>query len=234
MEIEKCRSSGEKEIVTPPKIDDCTFVQVDSWNADEHAKSCDTLFIMSDGSGAYFWNGSKWEFLTFGSSGDFVPKGEFESFKTTQDVRDDEQDAKIDSLENIITKIPTITQLRTTVGINGIADSDIFNKTVVTKADLLWTKYTMAGGNLILVTGEFQVVTAQSTSYANLFWTTPKGFELMDVSVVSGQFVDIMQFSPLSNASLNAMVKVNGTLGWSNYGSIPAGYYTINKTLRAI
>ncbi|AWN65801.1 hypothetical protein LL14B4_06260 [Lactococcus lactis subsp. lactis] len=234
MEIEKCRSSGKKEIVTPPKIDDCTFVQVDSWNADEHSKSCDTLFIMSDDSGAYFWNGSEWIFLTFKGGGDFVTKGDFEAFKVDQSTRDDEQDAKLNSLENIITELPKITQIRTTVGISGMGDSDIFNKTVVSKADLLWTKYTMAGGNLILVTGEFQVVTAQTTSYTNLFWTTPKGFELMDVSVVSGQFVDIMQFSPLISASLNAMVKVNGTLGWSNYGSIPAGYYTINKTLRAI
>lgn len=234
MDIDKCRSSGEKVVVIPPKIDDCTFVQINSWNQDKYPKDCKKIYILSDKSGAYFWNGSEWVFLTFGGGGDYVTNGTFDDYKVNQDIRDDEQDAKIGSLKNIITEVPKVTQIRTTVGIKDIADSDVFNKSVVSKADLLWTKYTITGGNLVLVTGEFQVITAQSTSYANLFWTTPKGFELMDVAVVAGQFVDIMQFSPLTNASLNAMVKVNGTVGWSNYGSIPAGYYTINKTLRAI
>lgn len=197
MEIEKCRSSGEKEIVTPPKIDDCIFVQVDSWNAAEHVKSCDTLFIMSDGSGAYFWNGSKWEFLNFSQSSN-------------------------------------ITQIRTTIGVSGISDSKIFNSDVIVKADLLWTKQELPEGNLVLVVGEFEVKSDQTESYKNIFWTTPEGFELLDVSVVGGQFIEITHWTPVTSASLNAVTNVSGTLGWSNYASISKNAYTINATLRAI
>ncbi len=43
----------------------------------------------------------------------------------------------------------------------------------------------------------------------------------------------IVQYSPVTNASLNALSEVAGVLGWSNYGSISANYFTVNVKLRA-
>lgn len=227
MKVETCGSSGPKVIVVPEPIGCCTFVEIDSWDQDKYPKDCETMYILSDKSGAYFWNGSEWVFLTFGASGDFVTNGTFEAFKTDQDTRDDEQDAKINSLES---QIPKITQIRTTIGVNGREDSSIFNPDVISNADLLWTKQELPEGNLVSVNGNFTVKTAQTDSYKNVFWTTPEGFELLDNFV---QFVPIMHWTPVTSSSLNPNVDVSGVKAWTNFASLSADVFMIDKTLRA-
>ncbi|MCS6723520.1 hypothetical protein NOM68_18485, partial [Proteus mirabilis] len=145
---------------------------------------------MSDGSGAYIWNQIEetWDFLEFSSEGEFLSRKEFEEYV-------EEQNERLIALEKVKPN-----QIRTTIGINGFLDSDIFNAEVIEKADLLWTKEELPEGNLVTVIGEFKVRETQASSYENLFWTTPKGFELFDTQVLRGQFVSIVQYTPLTNA----------------------------------
>ncbi|KXT63155.1 hypothetical protein [Lactococcus sp. DD01] len=65
MEIEKCGQSGPKIVVTPEAYNCCTFQEVETWDPSLHAKTCDTMFIMADGSGGYVWNGEEWKFISF-------------------------------------------------------------------------------------------------------------------------------------------------------------------------
>lgn len=221
--IQNCGEPEAKEVVVPKKRSDCIFTTIEEWDEEEHSHSCNTMFIMSDGSGAYIWNQieEKWDFLEFSSEGKFLSRKEFEEYV-------EEQNERLIALEKVKPN-----QIRTTIGINGFLDSDIFNAEVIEKADLLWTKEELPEGNLVTVIGEFKVRETQASSYENLFWTTPKGFELFDTQVLRGQFVSIVQYTPLTNASLNALQEVDGVLGWSNYGSISANYFTINANLRA-
>lgn len=129
---------------------------------------------------------------------------------------------------------PDIKQLRTTIGIAGLPDSDIFNPDVISLADIVWTKQELPEANLISINGEFRVKENQDVSYKNIFWMTPEGYELFDGTVVIGQFVEIMHWTPLESQSLNALANVSGVIGWSNFGNIDANVYTINVTLRGI
>lgn len=221
--ILNCGEPETKAVVVPKKRSDCTFTTIEEWDEEEYAQSCNTMFIMADGSGAYILNhiDETWDFLEFASEEKFLTREEFEEYV-------EEQKERLEALEKL-----KPTQIRTTIGINGIADSDIFNAEVIEKADLLWTKEELPEGNLVTVVGEFKVKNAQSTSYENLFWTTPKGFEIFDTQVLKGQFVPIVQYYPVTNASLNALSEVAGVLCWSNYGSISANYFTVNVKLRA-
>ena len=223
MSIQNCGDPEEKKVIIPKKRSDCTFTTIEEWDEEKHAQSCNTMFIMSDGSGAYIWNpiDNKWDFLEFASEEKFLTREEFEEYV-------DEQNKRLDSLEKL-----KPTQIRTTIGISGIPDSDIFNADVIDKADLLWTKQELPEGNIVTITGEFKVKNAQATSYGNIFWTTPIGFELFDTQVLQGQFISIVQHYPVTSASLNALAEVGNVKGWSNYGSLPAGYFTINVPLRA-
>lgn len=273
MSIQNCGDPEAKEVIIPKKRSDCTFTTIEEWDEEEHAHSCNTMFIMSDGSGAYIWNQieEKWDFLEFSSEGEFpdIPTIQFQQSESTprkankvifqtQNVKYKPKgvihvyipnggisehktinigDVVKDDFNDLVVRVKTLEetpkQIRTTIGISDIPDSDIFNADVIEKADLLWTKDELPEGNLVTVIGEFKIKETQASSYENIFWTTPKGFELFDTQVLRGQFVSIMQYTPLTNASLNALQEVDGILGWSNYGSISANYFTINVKLRA-
>lgn len=43
----------------------CTFEIIDKWDPNQHAKTCDTMFYLSDGTGAYVWDCDRWKFLDF-------------------------------------------------------------------------------------------------------------------------------------------------------------------------
>lgn len=63
MKVTSCKSSGME--VSPTAYNACTFQIIDKWNPDQHAKTCDTMFYLSDGTGAYVWDCDKWIFLDF-------------------------------------------------------------------------------------------------------------------------------------------------------------------------
>ncbi|MGX7185866.1 DUF2479 domain-containing protein, partial [Enterococcus pallens] len=57
--------------VSPERYNACTFKIIDKWDPKEHAKTCDTMFYLSDGTGAYVWDCDEWIFLDF--SGYTIP-----------------------------------------------------------------------------------------------------------------------------------------------------------------
>lgn len=63
MKVTSCKSSGME--VSPTTYNACTFQIIDKWNPDQHAKTCDTMFYLSDGTGAYVWDCDHWTFLDF-------------------------------------------------------------------------------------------------------------------------------------------------------------------------
>lgn len=73
MKIEGCPGSPPKVPVIPKAYNNCTFVEVETWNPNEHPKTCDTAYYMSDGSGFYIWNGTEWKFIST-SGGGGVPQ----------------------------------------------------------------------------------------------------------------------------------------------------------------
>lgn len=69
MKIENCGNGPAKTIVTPTPYENCTFVKVDVWEPTDHPKTCDVAYIMSDGSGFYYWDGSAWTFVSYSGPG---------------------------------------------------------------------------------------------------------------------------------------------------------------------
>lgn len=63
MKVTNCKSIGME--VSPTTYNACTFQIIDKWNPDQHAKTCDTMFYLSDGTGAYVWDCDDWRFLDF-------------------------------------------------------------------------------------------------------------------------------------------------------------------------
>lgn len=63
MKVTSCKLSGME--VSPTTYNACTFQVIDKWDSDQHAKTCDTMFYLSDGTGAYVWDCDKWTFLDF-------------------------------------------------------------------------------------------------------------------------------------------------------------------------
>ncbi|WP_406834441.1 hypothetical protein ABLU29_09555 [Lactococcus lactis] len=63
MKVTSCKLSGME--VSPTTYNACTFQIIDKWDPDQHAKTCDTMFYLSDGTGAYVWDCDKWTFLDF-------------------------------------------------------------------------------------------------------------------------------------------------------------------------
>lgn len=51
--------------VSPHTFNACTFSIIDKWDPKQHAKTCDTMFYLRDGTGAYAWDCDKWIFLDF-------------------------------------------------------------------------------------------------------------------------------------------------------------------------
>ncbi|MEN6624152.1 MAG: hypothetical protein ABFD50_21720, partial [Smithella sp.] len=73
MRIEGCPGDPPKVPVIPHAYNDCTFVEVETWDPNEHQKTCDTAYYMADGSGFYIWNGTEWKFISV-SGGGGVPQ----------------------------------------------------------------------------------------------------------------------------------------------------------------
>lgn len=63
MQVQSCQSSGME--VSPETYNACTFEIIDKWDPTQHAKTCDTMFYLRDGTGAYVWDCDKWIFLDF-------------------------------------------------------------------------------------------------------------------------------------------------------------------------
>lgn len=63
MQVQSCKSSGME--VSPETYNACTFEIIDKWDPTKHAKTCDTMFYLRDGTGAYVWDCDKWIFLDF-------------------------------------------------------------------------------------------------------------------------------------------------------------------------
>ena len=69
MRVESCEDGGNKVVVKPAPYECCTFKIIDQWDESEHPKTCDTMYVLRDGSGAYVWNYDQWVFLNGGSGG---------------------------------------------------------------------------------------------------------------------------------------------------------------------
>lgn len=63
MKVVSC-NPGEVE-VSVKLYNGCTFEVIDKWDPDQHAKTCDTMFYLKDGTGAYVWDCDQWLFLDF-------------------------------------------------------------------------------------------------------------------------------------------------------------------------
>lgn len=63
MKVTSCKSSGME--VSPTTYNACTFQIIDEWDPNQHAKTCDTMFYLSNGTGAYVWDCDHWTFLDF-------------------------------------------------------------------------------------------------------------------------------------------------------------------------
>lgn len=63
MQVQSCNPSGMT--VDPKTYNACTFEIIDKWDSTQHAKTCDTMFYLRDGTGAYVWDCNKWIFLDF-------------------------------------------------------------------------------------------------------------------------------------------------------------------------
>lgn len=63
MKVTSCKSSGME--VSPTTYNGCTFQIIDKWDPNQHAKTCDTMFYLSDGTGAYVLDCDHWTFLDF-------------------------------------------------------------------------------------------------------------------------------------------------------------------------
>lgn len=51
--------------VSPAAYNACAFEIIDKWDPKQHAKTCDTMFYMRNGTGAYVWDCDEWIFLDF-------------------------------------------------------------------------------------------------------------------------------------------------------------------------
>lgn len=63
MKVVSC-NPGEVE-VSVKLYNGCTFEVIDKWDPAQHAKTCDTMFYLKDGTGAYVWDCDQWLFLDF-------------------------------------------------------------------------------------------------------------------------------------------------------------------------
>ena len=63
MQVQSCNPRGMT--VDPKTYNACTFEIIDKWDPTKHAKTCDTMFYLRDGTGAYVWDCDKWIFLDF-------------------------------------------------------------------------------------------------------------------------------------------------------------------------
>lgn len=63
MKVVSC-NPGQTE-VSPQAFNACAFNIIDKWDPKQHAKTCDTMFYLRDGTGAYVWDCDQWIFLDF-------------------------------------------------------------------------------------------------------------------------------------------------------------------------
>jgi hypothetical protein len=63
MKVNSCKLNGLE--VSPTAYNACTFQIIDNWDPSQYAKTCDTMFYLSDGTGAYVWDCDHWKFLDF-------------------------------------------------------------------------------------------------------------------------------------------------------------------------
>ncbi|MGG5333734.1 SGNH/GDSL hydrolase family protein [Enterococcus sp. AZ163] len=62
----RVKSCDPSEVEVSPKLyNACTFEIIDEWKPEKHAKTCDTMFYLKNGTGAYVWDCDKWVFLDF-------------------------------------------------------------------------------------------------------------------------------------------------------------------------
>lgn len=65
MRVESCSPSDVS--VNVQVGTNCTFEVIDTWDPDDHAKTCDKMFFLRNGTGAYVWDCDEWVFLDFTS-----------------------------------------------------------------------------------------------------------------------------------------------------------------------
>ncbi|MCI3860061.1 hypothetical protein V6B05_01285 [Lactococcus garvieae] len=207
--IQNCGEPEAKEVVIPKKRSDCTFTTIEEWDEEEHAQSCNTMFIMSDGSGAYIWNQieEKWDFLEFSSEGEFLSRKEFEEYV-------EEQNERLIALE----KLKPI-QLRTTLGIEGLPNSDIFDTTNVRTANLLWTKE----NGMVKLVGYVRTDTILSAHQP--VFKTPIGFEVPNYSPASSDPNLVLATANVTGwlAHFVYNYNIDGVKWWVNNNTINGG-----------
>ncbi|WDA70074.1 SGNH/GDSL hydrolase family protein [Lactococcus lactis] len=65
MKVNACDKGSNSMSVDIDIYNGCTFEIIDKWDPNQHAKTCDTMFYLSDGTGAYAWDCDHWKFLDF-------------------------------------------------------------------------------------------------------------------------------------------------------------------------
>lgn len=63
MKVVSCKPSDVE--VSVNLYNGCAFEVIDKWDPKQHAKTCDTLFYLRNGTGAYVWDCNQWIFLDF-------------------------------------------------------------------------------------------------------------------------------------------------------------------------
>jgi|GEM_PF-5402300 len=63
MKVVSCKPSDVE--VSVKLYNGCAFEVIDKWDSKQYAKTCDTMFYLRDGTGAYVWDCDDWLFLDF-------------------------------------------------------------------------------------------------------------------------------------------------------------------------
>lgn len=63
MKVETCKNGIHE--VRVQQYCNCTFVVIDSWDEGKYPKTCDVMYVLSNHSGGYIFDGEKWQFISF-------------------------------------------------------------------------------------------------------------------------------------------------------------------------
>lgn len=172
--IEKCGGGPPKKIVVPPLYNDCTFQVIDSWDENEHRKSCDIMYILQDSSGGYVWDQEKqdWLFARFLTK-EYVEILVFEKFVENQAAIDKTQNDRLDFLEKSMIGLDTT--------ISGSQAG------VTATADVIKTEFIVSGDEMTINSAEIFIhnlqISLEDVSTGNQFKCmvtvpVPEGYQL--------------------------------------------------------
>ncbi|MFB8448992.1 hypothetical protein ACFC3Z_07850 [Enterococcus thailandicus] len=211
MKINGCGSSGPKVAVTPQAYNETAFEVIDEWNPNEHAKTGDTMFYLSDGSGAYVWDcdDEDWLFISF--SGATKPDWNAEEsdragiknkpFQVLGDDFEVDEDGKLSvifppqSSGVTITSNPPIGSLKATITVAG---ADYTNKFI--------RGYLTNGQGVTLIKETDYTAQYNAANNYTIFGLTSTGIDKLQVYKSIGFYNSV---TPESNAGLIALVNNN-------------------------